>query len=254
MPQTPYNYCMIKAVNLEFTAVSVLHLLALSGLLVVDIMYWWWTLLLYVLLMPLMLVIMHDWICHGYVQPRGRLSLAIVTLLNIIWGLPVKDKKQYHDMHHQTWRTPARDITGNKLINTTLLAYLLRWRIHNNIELDGDRPKDHLQYPMIWRLERYHWLLKLAIFVSAWLALPLEIFFMLFVWYPWLAFVFGSMNEYWFHGPVQNNDNGWFMPVWSSAAWHRSHHEKPGSAYYGPGFWRWLNPGYYYQLALFKPS
>lgn len=228
-----------------------MHVLAITGLIVLDFEYFLYGTVIFFFMMHLYALVFHDWISHEYIQPRTWLLKGILLLFFYTQDNTIKSKKNYHVYHHRFWRDRALDPTYQKLKNLSLVRYV--FSLHSPVQQSIPNTESSVleSSVLIKTLDKYskhiyfaYLLLMFAVCSTGW-------FFAVAVYFPWLMLILFNVHDYYFHGPVNGKDASWTTFVFSTQAWHRRHHEFWFEEYYGPGWWRLLNPAWYYRHLFF---
>lgn len=212
------------------------------------------SLVLYFFALPLFGLIMHDWICHEFCEPKNSALTVLMLLFFYTHDNNVKNKKNYHVLHHRTWNTPEQDPTYRKLQGRTFWQYLLA--LHNNLDLGiPNRDWNRIEHTkLVQWLDRHsrsvYWFYMLTMF----LIVPWPWFVTICVFYQWITYCMLCYHDYHLHGPVRRPDHSWAQIVFGQGTWHQAHHENWQVEYYGPGLWRWFNPAWYYRHWFFKSN
>ena len=233
-----------------------LHIFVLLSLLLVDIKYLGYALCLHVFYMPLLQLITHDYISHEYIEPKNRWLDLVFLLMFYTNERTVQGKRDFHVAHHRYWiNNPDKDPALQKMRNIPIWRYVLALQqpvTHDKIESVKNTLLKNNRWVVLFEphYRKIYWAYTLIMF----LVLPLPWFVALCIYLPWLLTVIPNFHDQVFHGTIQSKDHGWYLPLFSSQAWHLKHHEDYQTHYHGTKFWKWLNIAWYYHLLFFKPS
>jgi hypothetical protein len=204
--------------------------------------------------MPLLGIIAHDYICHEYVKPKNKIIDAICLILFYMMGFNVTDKRNYHIYHHIMWKDKDKDPTSLKLKNSSLVSYLLSTSSPVNLSAIPIYPNTLADNKIIKTLEQHYeyiyWLSRIVML----LFLPIEWFVVLVIYLPSIFSVIYNSFDYYFHGPINGKDNSMLFLIFNNTAWHNHHHNDWQTPYYGPNWFKWINPAWYYTLFLFNKN
>jgi len=241
-----YGYYSLK--------VWTLHILSLCSIVYLGLECFVVGIIFFLLVMPLYTLIFHDWVSHEYIQPRNKLSKLFSLFMFYLQDNTIRGKKNYHVHHHRHWLNQDLDPTYQKLKKLPWYRYVfsLQKPIAQHIP---DIENSLLESSnLIKTLDKYHRAIYVTLVLVLFCILPFNWFVTTMIWYPWLCIIVYNMHDYYFHGPWKGKDKNWLTLIFSTAAWHIAHHESWCKEYYGPGWWRMLNPGWYWRQLLFKTS
>lgn len=246
---------IFKIYGYYHTVTFVIHLLAVGALIYLDSIYFLYGMIFFFLFMPLLQLILHEYVSHEIIQPRNPVINLLVLLFFYTHGQTVKNKRAFHVTHHVHYLDADRDPTQLKIRAAgNLFRYIFNLQkplaqelvpVKNSL-LDNDRLVSLLEPHAL----KIVWGYRLIMFVL----LPVEWFAVFVLYFVWLNIVIYGMHDVFFHGTIKGKDSSLLLPVWGNGSWHIKHHEDPDSLYFGPGWIKWLNLGWYYYLLLFRPG
>jgi fatty acid desaturase len=245
------NFCSVY--GYFYFKLWLLHSLVIASLLAIDIKYFFIGCLVYLILMPLQQLVIHEYVSHEYVVPKNQyIDLFLLLFLFYAYGFSVKSKREYHINHHRFWQKPDLDPTQQKMHNVPLWKYVFGFQqpLVQNLEPVKSSRLDNNRWVQIFDSRgRYVYLIYT---VTLLVLLPIEWFVVICIYYPWLLLTVFNFHDQVFHGKISSKDRSWYLPLFGNQAWHLNHHDRYREIYYGPGFWKWVNPSYYYQLGFFN--
>ena len=232
----------------------VLHLLVLCSIFFIDIKYFLYSVCVFLLYMPLMQLITHEYVSHEYIQPKNKWIDLLCLLLFYSQENNVQAKRDFHVMHHRHWKNVELDPAQQKMKNIPIWRYILSLQRpveQNIIPVQNAMLENNIWVKMLNKhSQKIYWLYVSIMFLT----LPLEWFFVMCIYFPWLGVIVFFTHDQVFHGKIKSKDHNWYLPIFGSQSWHIYHHENYDKCYHGPTFWKWLNPAWYYQLLLFKTN
>lgn len=239
-----FNYYIGKIWFLHIAALICLVLAPIEWFLAAVVIYWF--------AMPMFQLIFHDWVCHEYCKPRNQFIEFVLLLFFYLHDNNIRNKKTYHVWHHRQWATPENDPTYRKLEGVSLFKYFL------GLQRNLDLKIPDLKIELVENRRLFKWmdLHSRSIYIS-WIVFALVVFpwswiVATIIFYPWLLHLALCYHDWHLHGPKQRLDHNWLVIIFGHATWHHMHHEHWREEYYGPqGFWRWINPAWYYRHLLF---
>lgn len=234
--------------------VWILHILSLCAILYLDIEYLLAGIVFFLLVMPLHTLVFHDWISHEYVRPRNKLAEWFSLFVFYSQDDTIRGKKNYHVYHHRNWQNQDLDPTYQKLKGLPWYRYVfgLQTPVKQNIPNIENSLLESSS--LVKLLDKNHRRIYFLLVVVLLCVLPFSWFVITMIWYPWLFMIVYNTHDYYFHGPWQGSDRSWFTVIFTTQAWHRAHHSRWRDEFYGPGWWRILNPGWYWRHLLFRST
>lgn len=237
----------------QITAV-LLNIAALISIVVLPWTHVVAAVLFYLITMPIVQLIFHDYVSHYNIRPKNKPIEALCLWIFCFMGGRLDQKFAYHRAHHQFWRRPELDPTQQKIHANQFWRYVLG---AGSAVPQSFEPVAH---PMLTSsktarfIDTHSSVIQLVTVIVAALVLPLEIFVILFVLYPWMLMIMFSYHDWYFHGPEAKSDNVWWFLLWNNACWHVYHHQNPNGLYFGPPGWKWVNISWYAFRSFFKAA
>lgn len=220
-----------------------------------DARYLLYGLLFFMIKMPLLQLIMHEYVSHETIRPRNKWLDLFLLMILYANAASVQNRKAYHITHHVHYLDPEKDPTQQKMAAAgTLWKYLLN--LGRPVEQNLLKVRSHLieSNPWVQKLDAHAltitWAYRSVLFVL----LPIEWFVVGILYFAWFNIMAFSLHDWFFHRSNRPQDSSLWLPFWSNQSWHLYHHQHPDRLYFGPKLAQWLNPAYYYYLVFFKAS
>lgn len=241
-----YGMYQITAVLLNIAALAAIILLPWTHVAAAVIFY--------VITMPIVQLIFHDYASHNNIIPKNQTVEAVCLWIFCVLGGRLNQKFAYHRAHHQHWCRPELDPTQQKIHANQFWSYVFgtgcgvpqSFEPHIHPLIDTSKTAKFV--------DRHANIIQLVTLVVALVLLPLEIFAVVFVLYPWMLMIVFSYHDWYFHGPKSKADNCWWFLLWNNACWHVHHHRNPNELYFGPSGWKWFNISWYTFRSFFRAA
>lgn len=221
---------------------------------------WWWlvvSVIVYRIFESLHIVMYHEYGNHRVLQPRNKLIEIIgwYTIAAFDAQSPY-NKIKYHWTHHAYYETDY-DSTWKKLQvadKKDLWKYLLDLTPHAPHLAASESAIEILPSGAYNWFQKY-WHQVFIANIIVWLLLGgWWIFIAWFVFPIWFwGAIFRLLN--WKTHKLARDDENWTVLIYGNQAWHKKHHRDyldEWDAYYGPGWWKWVNIDFYVQKLLCK--
>lgn len=209
----------------------------------------------YIMIMPLTQLIFHEYFSHLQIKPKNQLVTVICMWIFCVLGGRFRQKFLYHQNHHQYWKQPELDLTQKKIKQNGFWAYVFGVG-HPVPHHFTDQHHPLLEADELAKFfNRHANLIQISTVVVAAFLLPLEIFAVVFLLYPWMLTLVFAYHDWRFHGPNSTaQDASLWFPLFANQTWHVRHHTDPHELYFGPGYFKWFNISWYFYKTCFRPA
>lgn len=209
----------------------------------------------YVIATPMTQLIFHEYLSHLQIKPKNRAVASICMWIFCVLGGRFYQKFAYHQHHHRYWKQPDLDPTQQKINQNTFLSYIsgIGRPVPQQFE---QQPHPWLQTDVLMQFfNRHADLIQIVTIILSAAVLPIEIFAVVFVLYPWMLMIVFAYHDWRFHAPNSTaQDMSLWFPLFANQAWHIRHHTDSQELYFGPGQFRWINPSWYLFKSGFDPT
>jgi hypothetical protein len=202
-------------------------------------------------LTPVLGLTFHEYISHEYFKPKNiLLECSLLTVFVTYTWDSLRNKKNYHFLHHKYVGDPLRDPTQAKLDNTSISQYIFEYGKQTHIPIPIETANEFNSKVWVF-FDTYHVYILILTMIIWMMAFPIWTVFA-FYFYPKLLLNLTTKSvDIYFH-----KYNGHDLPLltffFGSSCLHISHHKTWRVNYCGDGVSKILNLQYWYGKLLFK--
>jgi hypothetical protein len=227
-------------------------LICLIGTLIFPLKLWIFAFLFHtVFLAPVLITTFHEFVSHEVVRPRNSfIEFVLLTVFIVYTGDNLRNKKNYHYLHHRYSGDSEKDPTQVKVDKLSALQYIFDIGPQTHIDIPKEVTPEFTS-PIWMFFDKHHKIIFICSLVLWVIFFPLWTI-MAFYFYPRfflnLSSKFVDLHFHKYHG----TDIKILVPIIGTAALHHTHHTVWRDDFYGDDYWKYINFQFWYSKLLFK--